>query len=66
MLNKFINLYSTIEKSINAASSKSIRQKRENNILLSDIKLQYLKNIQRIFNIFVKPTIYLQGKISIL
>jgi hypothetical protein len=53
MLKNFLHIYKAIEVVINSSKSKAFKNKA---LILTNIKIFYLKNILNIISIFIKAT----------
>lgn len=60
MINNFINLYKPINIAITISNSKAFK---DNKLLVSENKINYLKNTLLIIKVFVKATNKLQGEV---
>ena len=59
MLKNFLYIWEAIKAVINSSNSKAFRNK---SLILTDIELQWLKNLLLVLNIFVKATTKLQAE----
>jgi len=59
MLDNFLHIYEPIKVVINSFKSKAFKDK---SLILTNIELNYLKNILSIISIFVKATTKLQAE----
>ena len=59
MLDNFLHIYKPIKVVINSSKSKAFKDKI---LILTNIELNYLKNILSIISIFIKATIKLQAE----
>ena len=59
MLKNFLHIYEPIKAVINSSKSKAFKNKA---LILTNIEINYLKNILNIISIFVKATTKLQAE----